>query len=225
MTLLEARGLCKIYRAGTQAEVRAVEDVSLALSAGSFLVIRGASGSGKTTLLALLGVLARPTRGDVLFGERSLAACSDVERTRIRRQIGFIFQNFSLIPRLPVWENVTYPLIPLGVSSSARQRRAQLLLDQLGIADKTAALPEELSGGEQQRVATARALVSEPKLLIADEPTSNLDPATADGIVTILRRLHSEGTTLLVASHDAQVLGAAGDVRELVGGRLQSPER
>jgi putative ABC transport system ATP-binding protein len=220
MTLLEARGLCKIYRAGSNAEVRAVEDVSVAVSAGSFLVVKGASGSGKTTLLALLGVLARPTQGDVLFQGRALAVCSDVERTRIRRQIGFIFQNFSLIPRLPVWENVTYPLIPLGVPQSARQRRASALLEQLGIPDKSAALPEELSGGEQQRIAIARALVGAPKLLIADEPTSNLDPATAGGIVTILRRLNTQGTTLIVASHDAQLMEGASVVRELVGGQL-----
>src|SRR5262249_3027964 len=159
------------------------------------------------------------------FQERSLAACSDVERTRIRRQIGFIFQNFSLIPRLPVWENVIYPLIPLGIPRFARQRRAHSLLDQLGIADKSAALPEELSGGERERGAIARALVGEPKLLIADEPTSNLDPATAESILATLRRLHSQGTTLIVASHDTQLVEAAGVVLELRGGRLQFPKR
>jgi putative ABC transport system ATP-binding protein len=221
MTLLEGRGLCKVYRAATKAEVRALEDVSLAISAGGFVVIKGASGSGKTTLLALLGVLARPTRGEVLFQQRPLAACSDVERTRLRRQIGFIFQNFSLIPRLPVWENITYPLIPLGVPHSGRHRRAHELLDRLGIGDKSATYPDELSGGEQQRVAIARALVGEPKLVIADEPTSNLDPATADGVVAMLRQLHRGGTTLVVASHDPHLVAAAGSVVELVAGRLK----
>jgi putative ABC transport system ATP-binding protein len=219
MMLLEARALCKIYRAGTKAEVRAVEDISFTVSAGSFVVIRGASGSGKTTLLALLGILARPTRGDLVFQERFLSACSDVERTRIRRQIGFIFQSFSLIPGLPIWENITYPLIPLGVPSSVRQRRAHELLDQLGIADKFNALPEELSGGEQQRVAIARALVAKPKLVIADEPTSNLDPATAGSIISFLRDLHTQGTTLIVASHDPQIIDASGITFELRSGR------
>jgi putative ABC transport system ATP-binding protein len=222
MNLLEAHGLCKHYRAGTKAEVRALEDVSLSVPAGCLVLVLGASGSGKSTLLALLGLLARPTRGEVFFAGRSLADSSDVERTRIRRKIGFIFQNFSLIPQLPVWENITYPLIPRDISRAMRQRRASELLDQLGLADRLAALPEELSGGEQQRVAIARALVGEPALLIADEPTSNLDPATADSIVANLRRLHTEGATLIVASHDSRLTEGAGVVLELIAGRLHS---
>ena len=179
--LLEARNLTKIHRPGTSAEVRAVVDVSLCVAAGACVVITGASGSGKTTLLTLLGVLERPTRGEVLFRGRDLRSDSDSELTRVRRQMGFVFQDFSLIPSLPVWENVTYPLIPRGKSRRERRTLAQSLLDQLGMPDKLNERPQELSGGEQQRVAIARALAGRPDVILADEPTSNLDFAAEIG--------------------------------------------
>src|SRR5690349_13837168 len=140
MSILGTRQVCKSYRAGAAA-VRALEDVSLEVPAGSFTLLTGPSGSGKTTLLALLGGLERPTRGQVLFAGRDLVVCSDVELARLRRRLGFVFQDFALIPGLPVWENVTYPLIPRGASAAERYRLARDLLGNFGLGDRLAARP------------------------------------------------------------------------------------
>jgi putative ABC transport system ATP-binding protein len=217
---LEARGLCKYYHQGTRAEVRAVDDVTVAIERGCFTSATGPSGCGKSTLLALLGALDRPTRGEVLFDGRALSRLSDAERTRLRRRTGFIFQSFSLIARLRAWENVTYPLIPRGVPRTERYRRAVALLTRLGLGDRVAACPEELSGGEQQRIAIARALAGDPELLITDEPTSNLDPETGAVVATLLRERHAQGVTLLIASHDPRLIAAAGVVYRLEAGRV-----
>jgi putative ABC transport system ATP-binding protein len=220
--LLETQEVCKYFRQGTPAEVRAVHTVSLSIAAGSLAVLTGPSGSGKTTLLALLGALERPTRGQVLFNGRNLSSCSDVELARVRRRLGFVFQNFSLIARLPVWENVTYPLIPRGMSQARRYERAREALGQLGLADKLDARPEELSGGEQQRVAVARALVGDPEVVLADEPTSNLDPAAAQNLVALLQAIHRSGKTVILSSHDPQLSAMATHVYHLQSGQLQS---
>jgi putative ABC transport system ATP-binding protein len=220
MPLLEGRTLCKYYRQGTPAEVRALDGASLRVEAGSFTTATGPSGSGKTTLLALLGALDRPTRGEVLFDGRDLNQLSDAERTRVRRRMGFIFQSFSLVARLPAWENVAYPLIPRGVSRFERYRRAVELLTRLGLGDRLTARPEELSGGEQQRVAVARALAGDPEVLIADEPTSHLDPQAADLVTTLLREHHARGVTVLVAAHDPGLIAAAGVVIQMAAGRI-----
>ena len=200
--------------------MRAVDGVSLAVEPGSFTAVVGPSGSGKTTLLALLGALERPTHGDVAFDGRAVGKFSDAERTRIRRRMGFIFQSFALVPRLSVWENVTYPLIPRGIPRSERLRRAIELLTALGLADRLTARPEELSGGEQQRVAVARALAGDPDVVIADEPTSNLDPESAEVIARLLRDRHARGTVVLVASHDQRLIAAAGRVYQMARGRI-----
>jgi putative ABC transport system ATP-binding protein len=220
MPLLEARALCKYYRQGTQAEVRALDEASLRVEAGSFTTATGPSGSGKTTLLALLGALDRPTCGEVLFDGRDMGRLSDAERTRVRRRIGFIFQSFSLIARLPAWENVSYPLIPRGAPRPERYRRAADLLARLGLSDRLTGRPEELSGGEQQRIAVARALAGDPDVLIADEPTSHLDPQAADLVTDLLRKCHARGATVLVASHDPRLVGAAGVVFRMAAGRI-----
>jgi putative ABC transport system ATP-binding protein len=224
MAVLQAENLCKIYREGTPQEVRAVNDVSLAIAAGTFVTFTGPSGSGKSTLLALLGALDRPTRGKVHFADQDLSRCSDVSLARIRRRIGCIFQNSSLIPRLPVWENVTYTLIPRGVRTSERYRRALVLLASLGLDTKVTSLPEELSGGEQQRVAIARALAGEPEVLIADEPTSSLDRGSAENVIQVLQNIHSGGKTLLLSSHDPRIIAIADRVFQLDRGRLLPPE-
>jgi len=222
MVSLEAKQLCKFYREGTKDEVRALDEVSLAVSLGSFVTFTGASGSGKSTLLALLGALDRPTRGQVFFAGQDLSRCSDVALVRVRRRMGFIFQSFSLIPRLPLWENVTYPLIPRGIRARERHRRAVLLLTSLGLEAKVLALPEELSGGEQQRAAIARALAGEPEVLIADEPTSNLDRAAAENLIQLFQQIHAQGKTILVSSHDPRIIACADTVYELEKGRLKS---
>lgn len=219
MPLFEINALCKVYRARSRAEVRALDDVTLSLERGDAAAAIGPSGSGKTTLLALLGALEWPTRGAVVFDGKNLADCSDVELARVRRRMGFVFQDFSLIPNLSAGENITYPLIPRGLTRTERRRRAEEWLSRFGLAGKQAVRAGDLSGGEQQRVAIARALAGRPEVLIADEPTSNLDAEACDTLLTVFRELHAEGRTLIVASHDARVIGLATRVVELNGGR------
>jgi putative ABC transport system ATP-binding protein len=219
-TIVEARQVCKYYRQGTPAEVRAVDGVSLPIRHGSFVVLSGPSGSGKTTLLALLGALERPTRGDILFGGRDLTRLADTELARVRRRIGFVFQDFALLPRLPVWQNVTYGLIPRGTPRQERLDHARSLLARFGLETKLQACPEELSGGELQRVAVVRALMGQPEILLADEPTSNLDPAAGSQLLAHFRDIHASGTTIVVATHDPLWRTLATDFYEMTAGRL-----
>lgn len=220
--LLEACQLGKVYRAGSAAEVTALHDVSLQIPPGSFTLLTGASGSGKTTLLGLLGGLDRATRGQVFFAGHELGSCSGAELARLRRRMGFVFQDFALIPGLPVWENITYPLIPRGSRRSERYRLAAELVARVGLADKLLAQPRVLSGGEQQRVALARALVARPELILADEPTSNLDDEAAGAVIAILQGVVAEGKTVVVSSHDARLAPLATQVLTLDKGFLRS---
>ena len=219
MMLWETRSLCKHYHAGSRSEVRALDDVSLGIERGSLTVISGPSGSGKTTLLALLGALERPTRGQVLFDGHNLGDCSGMELARVRRRLGFVFQDFALIANLTAEENITYPLIPRGIPRRERQRRAGELLARFGMEGKRTMRARALSGGEQQRVAIARALAGQPQALLADEPTSNLDPAMGQALRTLLRELHGDGKTIVLSSHDPQVIALATLVYELEGGK------
>jgi len=221
MLLFETRGLCKYYRDGSRSEVRALDEVSLGIEQGSLTVVAGPSGSGKTTLLVLLGALERPTRGQVFFDGKDVSDCSDVALTRARRRMGFVFQDFALIPNLTAEENITYPLIPRGVPRPERRRRAQAALARLGMEDKLAVRARSLSGGEQQRVAIARALAGEPEVILADEPTSNLDAEASCALLTIFRELHEEGKTVVLSSHDPAVIALATRMYELRAGRLK----
>jgi putative ABC transport system ATP-binding protein len=218
MSTVEVRQLCKTYRAGSAGEVRAVSDVSLEIATGSFVLLAGPSGSGKTTLLSLIGALERPTSGQVLIAGRSLGDCSDTELTRIRRRIGFVFQDSALIFGLHVWENMTYPLIPRGVRRSERLDLARELLERLGVAGKEMARPGELSGGELQRIAIGRALIGQPELILADEPTSNLDEESAAKVIELLHQVHTEGKTIVVSSHDPRIESLATQVFRLAAG-------
>jgi putative ABC transport system ATP-binding protein len=220
--IFEARGLSKSFHQGRAKEVRALCDVSLAVARQGFCALAGPSGSGKTTLLALLGALDRPSRGQVLFNGRDLTGCSDVELARCRRRMGFVFQDFSLIGRMPAWENVTYPLIPRGMRPAERREIARKLLEQFGMLGKLFTPPEEMSGGEQQRVALARALAGKPEVLLADEPTSNLDRRASQALCELLREIHAQGTTIVVASLDADVISLATTVYRLEEGRLEA---
>jgi ABC-type lipoprotein export system ATPase subunit len=219
--IFETRDVCKYYRQGAAGEVRAIHAVSLAVERGGVTVLTGPSGSGKSTLLALLGAVERATSGAVFFGGSDLAQCSDAERTRARRRMGLVFQNFALIPRLPNWENITYPLIPRGVARAERYELARAVASRLGIEDKLGKRPEELSGGEQQRVAIARALVGTPEALLADEPTSNLDPRSAGLFLELLMELQQQGMTVLIATHDRQLIERATRVIELDTGKIR----
>jgi ABC-type lipoprotein export system ATPase subunit len=221
MGLFETRSLCKYYRTNRGAEIRALYDVSLAIERGSITVVSGPSGSGKTTLLALLGALERPTRGQVLFAGDNLADCSGMQLARVRRSLGFIFQDFALVPNLTAAENITYPLIPRGLTRAERYRRARELLARFGMEGLLAARARSLSGGEQQRVAIARALAGQPEALLADEPTSNLDPGNAEALGEIIRQLHAEGKTVVLSSHDLALIALATHRLELEAGRLK----
>jgi putative ABC transport system ATP-binding protein len=218
--LFEAASVSRIYRRGTPREVRAVDGASLRIAPGTCWALTGPSGSGKSTLLALLGGLDRPTAGKVRFRGESLAGLSDVGLARIRRRLGFVFQNFALLPRLAVWENVTYALVPRGVSRSARLRLAAELLEPLGLANRLHETAETLSGGEQQRVALARALAGRPEALLADEPTSQLDPVAAESIRQLLAKLVADGATLVLATHEPRLIALATHVAAIDAGQL-----
>ncbi len=197
----ETRNACRVFRSAT-GDVRALDGISLAVERGAFLAVTGPSGRGKTTLLALLGALDRPTSGLVLFDGEDLGGASEPHRSRVRRRLGIVFQSSPMIERLPLWENVTYPLVPRGVPTRERRRLAKALLERVGIVGRDAARPEELSGGERQRVGVARALAADPEAILADEPTSDLDRGTAEAVVALLREFHASGRTVIVATHD-----------------------
>jgi putative ABC transport system ATP-binding protein len=218
--IFETKAVCKYYRAVSRVEVRAVHDVSLSVPRGGLTIVHGPSGSGKTTLLAMLGGLDRPTRGQVIFDGRDLRACSDNELARCRARMGFIFQDFALIPSLTAVENITYPLIPRSVPRAERLRRAHEWLARFDLADRAGRRARELSGGEQQRVAIARAFAGHPEVVLADEPTSNLDPQAASVVLDTLRELQTEGGTVIAATHDDKLLAAATSTYLLAAGRL-----
>jgi ABC-type lipoprotein export system ATPase subunit len=223
--ILEARGLSKVYRRGTS-EVRAVDGIDLDIEAGEFMAIMGRSGSGKTTLLDLLGCLLRPTDGRLAIDGRSVIGASDGELATIRRErIGFVFQEFNLIPTLTAIENVLLPL-RYGPRRPDAKARAGELLELVGLADRSSHRPTELSGGEQQRVAIARALVNEPAVILADEPTGELDSATSERLMATLRQLNADrGVTIIIVTHDAGVAGVTDRVVRLTDGRVVADER
>jgi len=202
--------------------VRALETLDLTIEAGEFVVVAGASGSGKTTLLQLLGALDRPTEGALLFDGTDLSHLSDNELTEVRlRRLGFVFQQFNLIPTLTAAQNVEAALAPAGdLATSDRHARAEELLGRVGLADRAHHLPTQLSGGEQQRVAIARALANNPDVLLADEPTGNLDSTTGEEIMDLIRELNAGGPTVVLITHDPEIAGSAGRVVRLSDGRL-----
>lgn len=211
-SIIRTENVRKFYNPGRSDEVRALEDVSLEIIENQTVVLYGPSGSGKTTLLGLIGTIDRPTEGRIFLNGRNVTLFSDLELSRIRREtIGFVFQSFNLFSGLPAWENVSYPLIPMGVKAKERFEKASALLERLNLADRLHHAPEELSGGQQQRVAIARALINNPKVLIADEPTSNIDADSIDKLLEILDELKGEGKTIIISSHDP-VFRSHGDV-------------
>ncbi|WP_194411745.1 ABC transporter ATP-binding protein [Microbacterium cremeum] len=186
--------------------VKALAGVDLTIAAGDFVAIQGPTGGGKSTLLQLLGALDRPSTGSLHLGELDIATASNRELGRIRaHEIGFVFQGFNLIPTLTAHENVDMALEPLGLSSAERAHRVAEALAHVGLAERADHRPGELSGGQQQRVAIARAIVKRPRVLLADEPTGNLDESMRDEILDVLQALHSEGLTLIVVTHDSAV--------------------
>ncbi len=219
--LLEATGLGRVYTSGPQ-DVEALRDVTLQVDRGSFVVVRGRSGSGKTTLLNLLGGLDRPTTGTVTLDGQDVTAMNEASLADMRRRkVGFIFQGFGLLPFLTAAENVEVPLRLVKTDSAQRAERSHRLLEMVGLGDRVGHRPDELSGGEQQRVAIARALVNNPTLLLADEPTGQLDLRTGLSIVELIKTVvHSENLAAVVATHDPAPLAIADRVIELSDGRV-----
>jgi putative ABC transport system ATP-binding protein len=205
--------------------VRAVSDVTLTIESGEFVALEGPSGSGKTTLLQLLGALDRANEGEVFFEDRDLAKLRDNDLADLRlRAFGFIFQQFNLIPTLTALQNVELALAPLGGSSSEARERARGFLAEVGLADRAEHLPSQLSGGEQQRVAIARALVVEPRVVLADEPTGNLDTATGADVIDLLAGLAAKhGATVIVATHDTVLAERAPRRLAMRDGQILSP--
>jgi putative ABC transport system ATP-binding protein len=214
------RGVSRRFRLGSE-EVWALRDVALEVAPGEFLALIGRSGSGKTTLLNIIAGLDRPTEGDVLVDGRSVPGMSEQELNDLRRHtLGFVFQSFGLLPLLSAFENVELPLRIAGVRHAERARRVRTVLEMVGLGRRAEHRPYELSGGEQQRVAIARALAIQPRLILADEPTGELDSSTAVTIFTLLRDIaRTEGVTIITATHDRLVMEMADRVEELANGR------
>ena len=205
--------------------VTAVRDVSLQIHQGDYMAVRGPSGCGKSTLLHMLGCVDAPTSGTLTFDTRDIARLSDNERSLLRlRQIGFVFQRFFLLPMLTAAENVELPLSEAGVGKRERQVRTRELLDYVGLAARAEHRPSQLSGGEMQRVAIARALANRPRLLLADEPTGELDEATGGQIALLLDRVNQDGTALVIVTHDADLASRSHRVLMMRDGRIESEQ-
>jgi putative ABC transport system ATP-binding protein len=205
--LVELRGITRVYRSAGGVEVRAVKGIDMAIEAGEFIAIMGPSGSGKSTAMNTLGCLDRPTTGSYLLDGQEVAEMSRDQRAKIRNQkLGFVFQGFNLLARTTALENVELPLLYKGVrSSKERRNRAMEALASVGLAKRSHHVPSQMSGGEQQRVAIARALVTDPVLILADEPTGNLDTKTSDEVMELFESLHQQGQTIILVTHEPDI--------------------
>jgi putative ABC transport system ATP-binding protein len=222
--ILVMKDLCKTYHLGS-VELRVLKDINLTIHSGEYVAIMGPSGSGKSTLLNMIGCLDRPTGGDYLLGGQSVATLDDDQLSLIRgARIGFVFQSFNLISQLNIVENIEIPMYYQGFSEHASAERARELATLVGLADRLNHRPTELSGGQQQRVAIARAMANDPLIILADEPTGNLDSASGADILAILDRLHEEGKTLIVVTHDEHIAANAERVIRLFDGRVATEE-
>ena len=218
--LIALERVSRVYRMG-EVEVPALDDVSLDIGSGEFVAIVGPSGSGKSTMMNILGCLDRPTHGAYRLAGSAVADLDDDALARLRsRTIGFVFQSYNLLPRTSALENVATPLLYQGVRRGERMRRARSALERLGLGDRVEHEPSELSGGQQQRVAIARALVTEPALVLADEPTGNLDSHAGAEVMAVLRDLHDQGRTVVLITHDADVAATADRQIHLRDGRV-----
>ena len=220
MSLIHLEGLSKVYRVGDQ-EIRALDGVNLWIDEGEFIAIIGSSGSGKSTLMHLLGCLDTPTAGRMEICGKDLAKASSDELARVRnKEIGFVFQAFNLLPKLDVVSNIALPLIYAGVPSRERLARARKAAEDVGLGDRLSNRPPQLSGGQCQRVAIARSLVNNPRILFADEPTGNLDSATGRMILEMFDALHASGKTVVLVTHDPAIAARSRRVIEISDGRI-----
>ncbi len=222
MSLIEARGLWKTYTMGGE-EIHALAGVDVLVDKGEYIAIMGPSGSGKSTLMNVIGCLDTPTKGSYLLNDREVSAMEDDELAVVRnREIGFVFQTFQLLPRAPALRNVELPLVYSGVPAEERRARARKALERVDLGDRLSHRPNELSGGQRQRVAIARALVNNPSIVLADEPTGNLDTATGDEILALFDELHEQGHTLVVITHEQEVAARARRTIRLRDGRVEA---
>ena len=222
MALLELRNVSKIYHLGGE-EIRALDDVSLDIDGGQFVSIIGPSGSGKSTLMHILGCLDSPSKGSVRLDGHEIADSNQRQLARIRnRTIGFVFQFFNLLPKLNVVQNVELPMIYAGVGGKQRRERALRALELVELGHRLKNRPSQLSGGQQQRVAIARALVNDPKIILADEPTGNLDTHTGELILALFRRLAAEGRTVILVTHNPEIAAVTPTRIEIRNGKVAS---
>jgi len=223
--IVDARSVGRTFAMPAGA-VHAVRDVTLQVRAGDHIAVRGPSGCGKSTLLHMLGCVDAPSSGTLLFDGQDVSGLSDGKRSALRlRRIGFIFQRFFLLPMLTAAENVELPLSEAGASRRDRQQRTKALLEYVGLASRADHRPSQLSGGEMQRVAIARALANTPQLLLADEPTGELDATTGGDVIGLFERLNRDGTTIIVVTHDEQLAAASRRVVHMLDGRVVRDER
>jgi putative ABC transport system ATP-binding protein len=225
MALIETQDLWKTYVMGSE-EIHALRGVSLQIERGEYVAIMGPSGSGKSTLMNLIGCLDTPSKGLYLLNNKKVSEMNDDELARIRNEeIGFVFQTFNLLPRATALHNVELPLVYAGVASKDRQARARQALDRVELGDRMTHRPNELSGGQRQRVAIARALVNNPSILLADEPTGNLDTKTGVEIMSLFDRLHSGGNTIILVTHEADIAAHAHRVLHIRDGQIEDDVR
>jgi len=223
--MITLEGINRIFQVGDQ-QVHALDDINLTIQPGEYLSLMGPSGSGKSTLLNILGLLDKPTSGRYLLEGREITSLSDDEQATVRgEKIGFVFQFFHLVPRMSAFENVELPLVLAGMAPSVRRERVNVILEQLGLMDRAHHRPDQLSGGQRQRIAIARATIMKPSLLLADEPTGNLDSRSGTDVVEVLEKLNAGGITLVVVTHDGQVGKRAGRRLRMVAGAIVKDER
>jgi putative ABC transport system ATP-binding protein len=225
MGLIETRDLWKTYVMGSE-EIHALRGVSIEIQRGEYVAIMGPSGSGKSTLMNLIGCLDTPTKGTYLLNDKEVSQMNDNELARIRNEeIGFVFQTFNLLPRATALHNVELPLVYAGVPSKERQERAKMALEKVELGQRMTHRPNELSGGQRQRVAIARALVNNPSILLADEPTGNLDSKTGAEIMSLFARLHEGGNTIVLVTHEADVASFAHRTIHIRDGKVEKDVR
>ena len=218
--MIKTENLQKIFRT-EEVETLALNDVSIEINDGEFVAVMGPSGCGKTTLLNILGLLDNPTGGTYYLNGIEVSKYTEKQRTKLRKGvIGFVFQSFNLIEELNVYENIELPLLYMGISSSERKKRIQEAMDRMEISHRSKHFPQQLSGGQQQRVAIARAVVANPKLILADEPTGNLDSKNGKEVMNLLTELNADGTTIVMVTHSQHDAGYAGRIVNLFDGQV-----
>jgi len=223
--VLSLKNIWKVYQMG-DVKVNALRDFSLDIEEGDYIVIMGPSGSGKSTFLQITGCLDKPTKGEVLIDGVNTSKMNDNQLASIRnKKLGFVFQSFNLLSKMTAQENGALPLIYNGIKRKKRMDRARVLLEQVGLGDRIHHRPNELSGGQQQRVAIARALANNPPVVLADEPTGNLDSKSSEEILRILKRLHQSGKTIIVVTHDPEMIHQGNTVVHILDGQIEKIER